>query len=355
MINKSIDELKIAVIPADTFACGRYRLSIPYNDLKKRIKGIDILDLQKSTNLKLLSEYDIIVNQRVTDMAIVDTMKELKKLGKVLIHELDDNLFHIKRHNPSYETYKPNSKEIKAIFEACKISDYIHTTTQSLTNSLLKKIYIDKNKFISFNNALDVDMDKYKENWRDLLPKDKIVIGYQGGSSHYEDLKEIASAVRQIIAKYPNVVFAFCSTPSFADMFNLEVGRIIIIPPETQNFINFLPIPSMFDIGLIPIIDDEFNNCKSYLKILEYAVYKVPTICSKVGDYIEYDKKSPNSTLLVKNRTDKWIKAIEKIIQDESLRKEIGNNAYNSLFDKETSLEYINNRRFEFYRGLCNE
>lgn len=383
-VNKLFKDVKIAVICADRNACGMYRVELPYRNLiNKGYSQFTIFEQQPSFNE--LKDFDIILHQRVEYSKQVyindnldnphkfqkdylkiynkglqqnfpiDIIRQLKSIGKIIIHEIDDNLFNLPKFNNCYESYKIGTLRRKNVVEALKIADFVHTTTDKLSSELSKHSNTEIKKYHSFNNSIDLSMTEYKINRRNELPQNKIVVGYHGSSSHEKDLQLIIPVIRQIIQENDNVVFAMCSNPQFFSQFKLPIGKGYMIPPIMDKFNNFIPIPSCFDINITPLEDTAFNQCKSYLKIVENASYKIPTIASAVGDYKEYGNQNKNSVMLVRNNTKDWKKAIQKLIDDENLRREIGLNAYNSLIGGNSSLEFVNNKRLDFYKSLCND
>jgi glycosyltransferase involved in cell wall biosynthesis len=353
-INKNYEDLNIAVIPADEWACGQYRMYIPYNDIRNNyIKNTNIYPLSIFSKPNALDNVDIIVAQRVIDILELNAIKALQAKGKIFVHEVDDDLTRIQVDNPSYHTYRPNAPTFKVFAQAVKDCDYLHVTTEYLKSVYVKKFNLNPNKVKVFNNSLDLTNSKYKENWRSKFPKDKVIFGFQGGSSHYNDLSNIQSAVKILMDKYDNTIFAFCSDSRSFGLFNVDIHRSIYLPPETKKFNDFIPIPSIFDIGLVPINTIDFNNAKSYLKVLEYGAYGVPAVCTNFGDYSEYSKINSDGIVLTKNRTDKWVKAVERLIIDENYRHTLGDSAYSDLVNGNTSLTYINEKRVEFFKSLC--
>lgn len=369
-MNKSFDNLKVCVIASDSSGCGNYRVIIPYNNLINRgFKQFKIFTVIPSFDI--LKTYDVIMFQRVEDYnplpmfypyyRPLNLMKELKKLGKILIHEVDDNLFKVNPSNPCYTQYLPQNENIHYHKEALLLADYIHVTNINLKNALIKQLNISGDNIYCFDNAIDIN-SPYYINKRHLLPQDKIIIGYQGGSTHEDDIKLIVEPVRHILKKNKNVMFALCSNPHYIKKIGIPKNQTIMIPPES-NFNLFLSIPSMFDIGLVPLQNNEFNRCKSSLKIHEFAAYKIPTVCSDIDIYRKHYselKKDQSATIhdvniVAKNTKKDWIDSIQKLIDDYTYRSYLGLNAYEMSTNdySESSLCQINNRRVDFYRSLC--
>ncbi|MBU0762801.1 MAG: glycosyltransferase, partial [Candidatus Altiarchaeota archaeon] len=82
------------------------------------------------------------------------------------------------------------------------------------------------------------------------------------------------------------------------------------------------------DIALAPLRDSDFNRAKSNLRWLEYSALKIPTVASNVEPFrcIEDQK-----TGLLVTEPGEWENAISELIEDQSKRKMIGENAYHEV------------------------
>lgn len=348
---------KIIVIASDHWACSNYRLIQPYNNLKKDF-NVDVFveeDFRKVLNVGRLLQYDVIILQRVIDEEVLKIMKFLRMKGKTLIQECDDDLYSVKMDNPSYNTFKHGSPHLKVFTESLQNIDYLHVSTETLRQRYAKRM--DINKIRVFPNAIDLNHPMLQENKsrRSEMPEDRLIIGYQGGSSHLSDLQNIVPVIQPVLEKFDNVDFAFCSHPSlFERNFygKVDMNRVIMIPPITDKFDNFPNLPSMFDIGLVPLDDSNFNESKSYLKILEYGIWGVPTICSDVLPYREFSNLADDSTILVKNKPNLWVKSISELIQDNDLRLNISKNVKKAILEKFT-LRNVNKDRYEHLVNDC--
>jgi len=90
-----------------------------------------------------------------------------------------------------------------------------------------------------------------------------------------------------------------------------------------------------WDIGICPLINDEFNRNKSHIKWMEYATFKIPAVASKVYPY--YKKIQGVKTItdgktgFLASNTNQWVKKLDKLIKSEELRDKIGQNAYDHI------------------------
>ena len=73
------------------------------------------------------------------------------------------------------------------------------------------------------------------------------------------------------------------------------------------------------DLALAPVEDNQFNRCKSNLRLLEYGACGFPVICSDVECY-HYDFPVTR----VKNRFKEWMEAIEMHLDDAETSYKMG-------------------------------
>jgi glycosyltransferase involved in cell wall biosynthesis len=86
------------------------------------------------------------------------------------------------------------------------------------------------------------------------------------------------------------------------------------------------------DISIIPLVDNEFNRCKSAIKFVEMGALKIPSVVSMVSPYKEMiDLKEDNGVFIENNSKDGWYMGITALIKDAELRKKIGQNAYDTV------------------------
>jgi glycosyltransferase involved in cell wall biosynthesis len=79
---------------------------------------------------------------------------------------------------------------------------------------------------------------------------------------------------------------------------------------------------SYFDIGIMPLPDDEWAKGKCGCKGLQYMALGIPTLMSPVGVNSEIVEESVNGFLPKTN--EEWIKHIEELIASKELRNRIG-------------------------------
>ena len=98
------------------------------------------------------------------------------------------------------------------------------------------------------------------------------------------------------------------------------------------------------DIGLMPLLDNEFQSGKCGFKAISYMSTGIPAIASPVGVNSEIIEHKING-FLCSNHED-WVKNISLLIEDESMRKNMG-----ELARKKIAKNYsVNNARDAWLR-----
>lgn len=157
-----------------------------------------------------------------------------------------------------------------------------------------------------------------------------IRIGYIGTPTHDADLDLIAPAMREIEAKYgPRVEIEVIGgfqhkTPLF--------GKRVALPKNTDypNFVKWLLQRVHWDIGIIPLVNDEFNQSKSNLKFLEYAALDMAILVSQVEAYSSISRNGHNC-LAIENNTTAWIDSISNLIENPEMRLKLSSQARDDL------------------------
>jgi len=76
------------------------------------------------------------------------------------------------------------------------------------------------------------------------------------------------------------------------------------------------------DIGLMPIIDDEFSRGKCGLKALQYMALGIPPVVSPVGVNSEIVQDGVNG--LLATTPDEWKAKLALLLRDRELRQRLG-------------------------------
>jgi len=303
---------KITFVRGDFNACSYYRMILPGKALSE--KGYEV---NTNPTYDDFASSDILVFQRQYKEMALKEIAEWKKKGKKIIIDYDDNFLSLESHNPAKQFYTEKALEI--FKETMSIADAVTVSVKPLVNAYNK---INGSVFVLPNSV-----DEYALSFSKKLPG-RPIVGWQGGPSHLEDLKIIKSVINEIQKKYSFDFILAGYEPG--NIFKKSIYRKLI--PFSEELLHHHLFQDFY-IGLCPLTDSEFNECKSDIKFLEYSTMEIPTIASKRTAYESIENGSTG--FLARNLAD-WKKYIGDLLTDESKRNEIGSNAKKYVLESRT-------------------
>ncbi|KAF5050149.1 hypothetical protein DSECCO2_432490 [anaerobic digester metagenome] len=322
-----------------------------YNDFipSVRLCGYEQLNyLKKSGKIEFAhSNVRDLTNQQAADADVVFMVRsdsflemkiaeKLKKAGKYLIYVLDDDLLNIPDNLSSSNYYK--RKEVK---------DRIQKI-MSLCNCLCSPspLILEKYK-LGFNKIVLVE-EPALFNSKDIKNKnnDKIKIGFAGSIDRSIDIDLLLKdALSIILEKYKeNVEIEFFgSKPKFINESKMKYY------PYENNYDNYQNkmIQLSWDIGLAPIPNTQFHNCKHYNKYIEYSSYGIIGIYSNCLPYSRIIEDGRNG-ILCDNTTESWVGAISNLIEDSFRRNQIKQVIIEEINEKFSVKEITKKFAFDF-------
>lgn len=254
-------------------------------------------------------EFDpsILIAQRFDQAVSVPFWQLLKDAGYRLVYEIDDNPFAVDTVNwLAYPAYS-KGEVLDTIRSCAEISHVVTVTTEPLAEVMRE-----------FNPNVVVIPNFVPEEMlgMDRARHDKLTMGFAGGASHLRDLAMIAQTWRDVIDEtgcrghfiggdYRNML-----RPRGFDYTGWEA-----YPRKYYQMIDF-------DIGIVPIADQVFNQSKSAIKALEYAALGIPSIASDCAAYRDFiiDGKTG---FLVRTQAE-WRDRMLLLCADDDLREEMG-------------------------------
>lgn len=340
---KAPSRLKILFIPRDNKGCGFYRMLVPANEIKRQDLADVIVDY--GWNWKAVEWAHVIVIQRMSDIQAYEAIEQAHSLGKRIIFELDDLVQCVSPTNPSFDYWSPFGPNVARSLKIIQKCDAVQVTTErmkkeyALWNPRVEVLpnYLDKNLW-DVPAWTATHWDNYYKKKNDGI----IRIGWGGAASHYEDLQLIEQVITKICQKYPNVHFCLMGyhgdSKKGPNLFQ-DISSMTSICPHCKQGGQLEKIPGIeilyypsklkecaFDIGIAPLIETGFNQCKSDLKIKEYAALGIPVVATRMKPYSESVKEGYTGFLAESGK--EWFDALELLIKDEALRIRLGKNNY---------------------------
>jgi glycosyltransferase involved in cell wall biosynthesis len=144
-----------------------------------------------------------------------------------------------------------------------------------------------------------------------------IRIGWTGSHSTLKYLIEIEKVLNEILRKYPHVKFVVIADrkPTFLSL----PLSFISWNPDTE-----IKDLMTFDIGIMPLPDDQWANGKCGFKALQYMALELPAVASPVGVNSKIIDHGINGFLC--SSPQAWEDALQLLIENSKLRKSMGEN-----------------------------
>jgi len=308
MSQEDLRSKKILYLPPHNDACAWYRCIVP--GLALREKGWHV-DFAQRADAELLKQYDVIIFQRANNESALKCVEYCNSLGILTVGEIDDNLWLIHEANPAYEVW--TRERLTGLEKFLRKVRLITTTTRALADYLHR---FNSNAVILPNMLPEV----YWQVRHTERTDGKIVMGWAGSASHWPDLELIKDVIPQILDEYPKAelhISGLNKTP-----FPKHERIKIVEPVHGEDFALLL---ATFNVGLVPLINSKFNDCKSDLKFIEYAMVGLPVIASDVDAY-RRTLKNGETGFLARNSKD-WLKYTRRLLDNPDIRKKVGENA----------------------------
>lgn len=289
---------------------------------------------------------DIVIFEMIFSQPLIDLAKQLKKK---IIFEIDDLIHIVPKDHYSYKETGGFKNRIKwwwRMYRIFRLCDLIITTNKELAR---KYGWLAKRSFV-FRNFLDIPhwLKEYHQN-----TTDRIRILWAGSTSHTPDLKMIEPVMKKILEKYPQVQFTYIGhggIKSQDPLAQFVYGKDLFTTlPDNQREAMLSYPPNVWpyilatlqaDIAIAPLEKNEFNRYKSTCKYLEYSVNKIPAVYSKW--FYQKDVKHGYNGLLA-DTPEEWYLNLQLLIENVKIRKQIGENAFKEVLDKDDIRKYIDN------------
>jgi glycosyltransferase involved in cell wall biosynthesis len=273
-----------------------------------------------------LSSYDIIwIEKEVFPYlpGFMDTF--LLPKNKRIILDYDDAIFH------NYD--KKNNFLLRFLFNN-KLKNIISCSSDIFVGNSYLRNYVGRwNNNVSFLFSV-VDENKYlpiKSNSSSIF-----TIGWIGSPSTSKYLNDIIPFLNILSSEYKIRLITIGTKENFNSSFEvLQYSWSLETEVELIN---------MFDVGIMPLLDDVWERGKCGFKLIQYMACGIPVIASPVG--INSEIVSSDVGFLAISEKD-WVQSFAKLISSDSLRTQMGIKARQRIensFSFYKNVDFIRNK-----------
>ena len=150
------------------------------------------------------------------------------------------------------------------------------------------------------------------------LNNNNFIIGWTGTSSNFKYLYIIERSLHLFIKDYPHTRLLILADKM--PKFNLIPEKNIIFIQWKENI--EASILDHIDVGIMPLIDNDWTKGKCSFKMLQYMAKEIPVLVSSVGNNLEV-LKNGNCGYGIKNNED-WYEYLKDLYLTPDKRKKMG-------------------------------
>jgi glycosyltransferase involved in cell wall biosynthesis len=233
-----------------------------------------------------------------------------KILRKKFIYDFDDAIW-----IPNYSESNAKFQRLKAYWKVRYIMKWAHTITAG--NQYLANFALQYNSNVIILPTT-IDMDYHKSSEKET---NEIVIGWTGSHTTVHYLNFLTPVLKKLAEKH---LFKFRVISNQAPEFELE--NLDFVKWNKESEIEDL---SKIDIGVMPLVEDQWSSGKCGFKALQYMSLGIPTVLSPVG--VNEEIVEHNKTGFLVTDADAWISILSNLIEDKALRETIGQAGKNRI------------------------
>lgn len=266
--------------------------------------------LRRLWDIVVIYQYDLVfIHREAYPVGGAFFENILSIIGKSYIFDFDDAIFSpsVSRQNSFMERFKDTQKTRQIIKNSCcVIAGNRYLADYSLrynANTRIIPTVIDTKKY-----PLLLTYAK----------KPKITIGWMGSVTTLEFLEDLKRVFVKISKEFSNVAFQVVGGYFSVEGLTNVSSKDWLIEEEIDNL-------RSFDIGIMPVPDNEWTRGKCGFKAILYMSAGIPCVCSPVGVNREIVRDGVNGYLA--ETEEEWVSKLSFLIKDASLREKIGRQA----------------------------
>lgn len=257
-----------------------------------------------------LAGYDIIYFQKRYSRVDLRLNKLARLMGKKTFFDIDD----------APGGVSLNTKAEKRAIKMIEISSAVVVGSHKLLGFAKK---FNERTFI-LPTPINLNYYQQKRNNENL---NYITIGWIGNGINYKnDLLVLIAPLEELGEKY-NIKVVIIGALEQKEIYQ-NFGKIKNTVVEIIDSIDWadpVAVPSAisnFDIGVYPLLNNEYNQYKCGFKALEYMAMEIPVLASPVGEN-KFIIKNGKDGFLVSDKHE-WGKKITCLIENKDARKKMG-------------------------------
>lgn len=160
-----------------------------------------------------------------------------------------------------------------------------------------------------------LDLTRYRMRETTDTQDHKLVIGWTGSAGNYPQLQTVAAPLQMLAQSVDFELRIIAEQEPPPELMNLDGMEIRFQKWQATSEIEDL---LQFDLGIMPLPDDEWSRYKCGLKTLQYMACGIPAVASPVGVNAEIISHEQNG--LLATSPNEWTSALQRLARDQKFR-----------------------------------
>lgn len=262
---------------------------------------------QRYQELREVGSYDLVFVQREAHFLGTSYFERAYARRTKLLFDFDDAL------------WLPNVSENNRLFAWAKRPQKVKEIIRAAHLVFAGNAYLAEFAR-QYNNEVVIIPTTVNTDWYAPMavpkPAGIVTIGWSGSPTTLAHFREVRSALLILKRRYGDRLrISVVGDGSYTDPELGIQGRPWRLEDEKQ-------VLASFDIGIMPLPDNEWSRGKCGLKGLLYMAMGVPTVMSPVGVNTEIIQNGQNGFLA--STIDEWVEKLTRLIEDPDLRWHLG-------------------------------
>lgn len=257
-------------------------------------------------------EWPIVVIHRPLDADRQDIVKELKAAGARVLVDEDDDLNRVAESKNALAMAVWDEERRRKHDDAIRASDGVIVTTEALAElygPLAPEVHLVPNALPSW-----VSRAKFARTKRDTA----IRIGWSGiVNTHRADLEWIRPVAKHMVEGAVFTTVGDVKTSSVLQL-NGQVERF----PWQMEMRDYYHCMARADVGIVPLVPNQFNQAKSALKALEFASMGKPVVVTGLREQAKVIRDGVEGFLA--DSPEDFAEKVRLLVRDEALREQMG-------------------------------
>jgi hypothetical protein len=243
---------------------------------------------------------------------LTEAVERCARAGKHTLVDLDVDFHNLPAGWPGYEQFGPGSLEaLQRLERTLSVASLV-----TVSSSLLAERY---RPFAREVEVTPTGWSRSNPLWeKPAQPRDTINIGIMGTHVQPKDVLLVKNDLGRLMKEFRQALTVFSFNLGFMDVFSsMPEERLLYLPVGRLDDYPYLL--ANYDILLVPLQDNAYNAALPDLPLLEAGVRRIPWVASPISSFKEWSVGG-----LFAETSGDWYSAVKRLIQEPSLRWELG-------------------------------